>query len=110
MVKTHYNLKNENHHMGVFDCSNETSGCTDYNAKNLKLDFFFKNVCFWWFFLISFSNGTVLRVGFFLRCNQCIHTLHLNYQTPPYDGFIFLGYNQFLQFLRPLVPGVKRKI
>ena len=36
MVKTHFNPKKENHCMGVFDSSNEASGCTDYNAKNLN--------------------------------------------------------------------------
>ena len=46
----------------------------------------------------------------FLHCNQCIQTLHLSNQTPTYDDFHFLGYNGFLQFFRPLVPGVKHKI
>ena len=36
IAKTHYNPKNENHCMGVFDSLNEASGCTDYNAKNLN--------------------------------------------------------------------------
>ena len=34
----------------------------------------------------------------------------LRLQTPTYDNFHFLGYNGFLQFFRPLVLGVKRKI
>ena len=46
----------------------------------------------------------------FLRCNQCIKTLHLSYQTPPYNDFNFLGYSGFLQFFRPLVAGVKHQI
>ena len=29
IVKTYYNTKNKNHHMWVFDSSNEASGCTD---------------------------------------------------------------------------------
>ena len=45
----------------------------------------------------------------FLRCNQCIRTLHLSYQTPSYDDFHFLAYNGFLQFFRPLVGGVKNQ-
>ena len=45
----------------------------------------------------------------FLRCNWCIKTLHLSYQTSPYNDFNFLGYNGFLQFFRPLVAGVKHK-
>ena len=66
IVKPHYNPKNLNHCMGVFDSSNEASGCTDHNAKNLnslqcavaekikkKTKKFrekkFKNNRFWWF-------------------------------------------------------------
>ena len=45
----------------------------------------------------------------FLDCNQCIKTLHLSYQTHPYDNFHFLGYNGFLQSFRPLVQGVKHE-
>ncbi len=37
MVKTRYNPKNENHHMGVFVSLNEASGCTGYYAKKTKL-------------------------------------------------------------------------
>ena len=43
----------------------------------------------------------------FLRCNQCIKTLHLSYQTPPYNDFHFSAYNGFLEIFRPLVGGVK---
>ena len=38
------------------------------------------------------------ELGFFLRCNQCIHTLHLSYETPPYDDFHFwviIGFKKF---------------
>ena len=34
--KSHYNPKNENISMGVLDSSNEATGCTDNNAKNLN--------------------------------------------------------------------------
>ena len=34
--KKHYNPKNKHHHTGVFECSNEASGCTYYNAKKLN--------------------------------------------------------------------------
>ena len=34
IVKIHYNPKNENHHMWMFDNSNEAYGSTGYNAKN----------------------------------------------------------------------------
>ena len=34
--KRHYNPKNENIPMGVLDSSNEATGCTDNNAKNLN--------------------------------------------------------------------------
>ena len=64
--------------MGMFDSSNEASGCTDYNAKNLnslqctvaekikknsKKIHFFKNYRFGWYFDF-FSNGRFL-VGVF---------------------------------------------
>ena len=46
----------------------------------------------------------------FLRCNQCIKTLHLSYRTPQYADFHFLPYNGFfLKFFRPLVTGGKHK-
>jgi hypothetical protein len=60
--------------MGVFDSSNEASGCTDYNEKNLnslqctfaekikknppKKHFLLKMTVFLWFFLIF--SATVL--------------------------------------------------
>ena len=111
--------------MGVFDSSNEAFWCTDYNAKNptslqgpiskknqekpQKIVIFEK-----WLFLTIFldflQNGTLQRAGIFLRCIQCIKTLHLIYQTPPYDDFYFLGKKGFLQFFRPPVAGVEHKI
>ena len=36
IFKIHYNPKNENHQTWVFDSSNEASGCTGYNTKNLN--------------------------------------------------------------------------
>ena len=48
-------------------------------------------------------------LAFLRNCNQCIKTLHLSYQTSPYNDFHFLAYNGFLHFFRPLVAGVKRK-
>ena len=67
----------------------------------------FEKFSFWAIFLDFFQNGTLQRAGVFLRCNQCIKTLHLSYQTPPFDHFYFSAYNGFLQFFRPLVGGVK---
>ena len=40
---------------------------------------------------------------------NCIKTLHLSYQTPPYDDFHFSTYNGFLEIFRPLVGGVKNQ-
>ena len=124
IAKTHYKPKNENHHMGVFDSSNEAFWCTDYNAKNpsalrspilekIKKNRpkwpFFKNDHFFCAFSWFLKKWDLAESWGFLRCNQCIKTLHLSYQTPPYDDFNFLAYNGFLQFCRPLVAGVKRK-
>ena len=70
----------------------------------------FEKWSFWVIFLDFFRNGTSQRAGVFLRCNQCIKTLRLSYQTSPYDDFNFLGHNGFLHFFRPLVAGVKHQI
>ena len=43
----------------------------------------------------------------FLRCNQCIKTLHLSYQMTLSDDFHFSPYNGGVRFFRPLVGGVK---
>jgi hypothetical protein len=43
----------------------------------------------------------------FLRCDQCIKTLHLSYQTARKHDFHFLPYNGVVRFFRPLVRGVK---
>ena len=76
---------------------------------------FLKNGLFWkmvifdsfsWFF----PEWNFAEIRGFLRCSQCIKTLHLSYQTPPYDDFQFLGYNGFLQFFTPLVAVVKHQI
>ena len=78
--KTHYKPKNENHHMGVFDSSNEAFWCTDYNAKNrsslrgpisLKIKkrrqkmVIFEKWSFWAIFLDFFQNGTSQSAGVF---------------------------------------------
>ena len=78
------------------------------SRKTPKNYIFFKNDRFWWFFLI-FQQRYIFRSWGFLRFNQCIKTLHLSYQTPPYNDFHFSGYNGFLPFFRPPVPGVRRK-
>ena len=79
-----------------------------YQEKIAKNDNFSKIIIFWGIFLIFLGNWTLQRAGV-LCCYQCIKTLYLSYQTSPYDDFHFLAYNWFLQFLRPLVAGVKRK-
>ena len=108
--------------MGVFDSSNEALWCPDYNAKkpsslpgpiSLKIKKKRKNMVifekwsFWAIFLDFFQNGTLQSAGVFLRCNQCIKTLCLSYQTSPFGDFHFLAYNGFLRFCRPLVGGSK---
>ena len=125
IVKTHYNPKNENLCNGVFDSSNEAFGCTGYNAKTtptlkpvplLKISgkttktVIFEKIVFLGGFLDFFQQRYIAKSWGFLRCNQCIPTLHLSYQTPPYNDFHFSGSNGFLQFFRRPVPGVKRKI
>ena len=80
IAKTHYKPKNENHHMRVFDSSNEAFWCTDYNAKNpsalqspvlekIKKNCpkwpFFKNDNFFALFLDFLGNGTSQRAGVF---------------------------------------------
>ena len=111
--------------MGVFDSSNEAFGCTGYNAKKPLLlkqyrcwknqekppkTVIFEKIVFFLDFSWFFQQQYIAKSWGFLCCNQCIQTLHLSYQTPPYDDFHFSGYNGFLQFFRPPVPGVKRKI
>ena len=101
--------------MLVFDSSNEASGCTGYNAKTptlktvsllkksgktTKNSYVWKNCNFWGVFLI-FSATVHCTEWRFLSCNQCIQTLHLSYQTPPYDEFHFLGLMGFYNFLDP---------
>ena len=46
----------------------------------------------------------------FLRCNQCIKTLHLSYQTPQHNDFNFLACNGFFEIFSPMVGGVKNKL
>ena len=80
--------------------------CWKNQEKTPKTIIFEKIVIFWgfsWFF----QQRYIEKSWGFLRCNQCIQTLHLSYQTPPYDDFHFSGYNGFLQFFRPPLPGVK---
>ena len=107
----------------MIDSSNEAFWCTDYNAKKTQTlcivafrkksrkiaqnDNFSKNS--WCFFLTFLEMGPCRELCFFSRCNQCIKTLNLSYQTCPYNDFHFLAYNWFLQYFRPLVAGVKRK-
>ena len=69
----------------------------------------FQKLPFFGTFFRFFQKWDLAASWGFLRCNQCIKTLHLSYQTSPYDDFHFLAYNGFLQFFRPLVTGVKRK-
>ena len=67
---------------------------------------FFKNdlfCAFSWFF----KKWDLAESWGFLRCNQCIKTLHLSYQTHPYNDFHFWTYNGFLEIFRPPVGGVK---
>ena len=80
-----------------------------FQKKNFKIFLFSKMTIFGNFFLIFKDMGPRRELGGFLRCNQCIKTLNFSYQTPPYDNFHFLGWNGFLQFVRPLVAGVKHK-
>ena len=71
--------------------------------KNAQNDHFSKMTIFWRFSWFKKKNWTLQRAGFFLCCNQCIKTLHLSYQTLPYEDLHFLGYNAFSQFFRPPV-------
>ena len=66
--------------------------------------FFFKSVILDDFFGL-FTKWDFAECWGFLRCNQCIKTLHLSYQTPQSNDFHFLAYNGFLQIFRPLVRG-----
>ena len=63
------------------------------NQEKAQKMAFLKNGHFGLFFLIFSKTGLCRALGFFLRCNQCIKTLHLSYQTPRYDDFHFLAYN-----------------
>ena len=88
--------KNENNANGLFDSLNEAFWCTDHNAKNLsslwspisekirkniqKMDIFEKMVIFGGFSYF-FQKWDFAESWGFLRCNQCIKTLHLSYQT-----------------------------
>ena len=111
IAKTHYKSKNENHHMREFDSSNEAFWCTDYNAKNpsalqspvlkkksrkIAPNDYFSKIRIFCTFSWFFKKWELAESWGFLRCNQFIKTLHLSYQTPPYDDFHFLTYNGFL--------------
>ena len=65
---------------------------------------------FAWFFREMKGMRPRRELGFFLCFNQCIKALHLSYKTLPYKDFHFLAYNGFLEFFRPLVAAVQRKI
>ena len=80
------------------------------SGKTTKKRSFLKKMFFLGGFSWFFQQLYIAKSWGFLRCNQCIQTLHFSYQTPLCDDFLFLGYNGFLQFFRPPVPGVKRKI
>ena len=75
--------------MWVFDSSNEASGCTGYNAKNPNTlnctvaEKIWKNHKNRSFFNTNFSATVHCKELRFLRCNQCIQTLHLSYQKHP---------------------------
>ena len=79
------------------------------SGKTTKKRSFLKKM-FYGGFSWFFQQLYIAKSWGFLRCNQCIQTLHLSYQTPPYNDFHFSGYNGFLQFFRPPVPGVQHKI
>ena len=97
--------------MRVFDSSNEESGCTYYNAKNLHSlqctvaekikknpkNTFFKITVFV-VFHDFFINGTVLRVGVFSA-----------FKHPHMIIFIFWDITGFYNFSDPFVPGVTHK-
>ena len=120
IVKTHYNPKNENHRMGVFDSSNEASGCTDYNAKNLnslqctvaekikknpqKIQFFQK-LPFLVVFPDFFSNGTVLRVGVFCVVTSASRRFIRAIKHPHMMIFIFWVIMGFYNFSDPVYRG-----
>ena len=76
------------------------------SRKTVKKGHFWKNGifcgCSWFFRKWDFAES----LGF-LRCNQCIKTVHLSYQTAIYDDFHFSLYNGGVLFFRPLVGGVK---
>ena len=76
--------------------------------KIAQNDHFSKITIFLRFFLI-FKKWDLAESRGFLRCNQFIKTLHLSYQTPPYDDFHFLTYNWFLEIFRPPVGEVKNQ-
>ena len=115
----HYMAKNENHPRGLCDSLNKAFWCTDCNAKKLtslrslisekmrenrqKIHFFQKCHFFSlsWFFL----KQDFVESWDFLRCNQCIKTLHLSYQMTLLDDFHFSPYNGGVCFFRPLVRG-----
>ena len=114
----HYMAKNENHPRGLCDSLNEAFWCTDCNAKNLtslrslisvkmmknrqKIPFFSKMPNFYGFSW-SFQKWDFVESWGFLRCNQCIKTLHLSYQMTLSDDFHFSPYNGGVRFFRPLV-------
>ena len=83
--------KNKNYASELFDSLNEALWCTDHNANNLsslrspisekikkkpqKMGIFEK-MSFLPDFPDFFRNETLQRAEVFLRCNQCIKTLH----------------------------------
>ena len=108
IVKTHYNPKNENHCTGRFYSSNEALWCTDYNTKNPSSlwsaipEKIKKNCTKWKLFKTwSLKKWDLTESWGFLRCNQCIKTIHLSYQISPYNDFIFWLLMGFAIFQTP---------
>ena len=56
------------------------------------------------FYKKNSEMGLCRELGF-LRCNQCIKTVHLSYQTAIYDDLIFLLYNGGFAFSDPGTEG-----
>ena len=102
--------------MGVFDSSNEASGCTDHNAKNLnslqcavaeKIKknpekwHFFQKWPFLVFFPDFFSNCTFLGVGVFCVVTSASRRFIWAIKHPHTMIFIFLGIMGIYRFSDP---------